>query len=92
MITFYKNLNTMESVVLYTIYNWFESYLTNGFQRTRWGRRISIALFILCGVPQGSIVGPILFSIYIKDIINVCKLSAPFLFADDMRGPFISIM
>lgn len=66
-----------------TALKWFQNFLSGRYQCTKVGSRISSFLQITCGVPQGSILGPLLFSIFINDIHNACNLSKPYLFADD---------
>ena len=61
---------------------WFSSYLTRRKQRFVINRQVSEWLSVLAGVPQGSILGPLLFLIYINDIVKILGCSIR-LFADD---------
>ena len=65
------------------ILRWFCSYLTNRSQFVSYDVIQSTTQTITCGVPQGSILGPLLFIIYVNDICNVSELLFTVLYADD---------
>lgn len=62
---------------------WFKSYLENRTQRTRCGDHLSTVLNVNIGVPQGAILGTLLFIIYINDLGKLLKHSKVCMFADD---------
>ena len=62
---------------------WFSSYLSNRYQSVCYNGVTSSRKKISCGVPQGSILGPLLFLIYVNDLAKVCNELFTVMYADD---------
>ena len=65
------------------INDWFSSYLNNRTQTTQVGQHISDKAIITCGVPQGSVLGPLLFLLYVNNIHKCSNKLWCYPFADD---------
>ena len=62
---------------------WFKNYLSDRHQYTKINGEMSGVQKISCGVPQGSILGPTLFTLYVNDVEKVFTNSSVYLYADD---------
>ena len=62
---------------------WFESYLRDRKEYVYFNGVSSATLNLSCGVPQGSVLGSLLFLLYINDVPHISEKLQLFLFADD---------
>ena len=72
------------------VLDWFRSYLRGRFQYVSVNGHLSDLLPISCGVPQGSVLGSLLFLIYVNDLPNISKVLQVYLFEDDTSISFES--
>ena len=64
-------------------YDWFKSYLNNRTQKCVVNGSLSKVCSLGCGVPEGTILGPLLFLIYINDLPNCVSFCQPRMYAGD---------
>ena len=67
---------------------WFKSYLSNRSQVVFINGVLSEHEQIKCGVPQGSVLGPLLFLIYINDLSSIIDFATTRMYADDTKLTF----
>ncbi len=67
-----------------TLIDWIEAFLSNRYQQVAVNGELSELKKMTSGIPQGSVLGPLLFVAYINDLPDLLQ-SQPYLFADDTK-------
>ena len=81
-----KLLIRLQSIGIHgRLFSWFQYYLTSRRQCVRVGDSHSRFCDVVSGVPQGSILGPLLFVIYVDDLPCSLYHAVPYMFADDTK-------
>ena len=70
--------------------NRYESYLSGRNQQCSVNGHLSNSRSLICGIPQGTILGPLLFLVYINDLPNCLAHAEPCMYADDTHLTFAS--
>ena len=65
------------------VLDWMKSYFISRKQFVQYNNHYSDLKEIICGLPQGSILGPLLFLLYMNNICNVSQILEVILFADN---------
>ena len=67
------------------LYNWLESFITNRYQQVMVDGKLSRKEQVISGVPQGTVLGPLMFLLYINDLESEMQHSVLRVFADDSK-------
>ena len=65
-------------------FSWFKSYLCGPLQRTKYASRLSDALALDYGVPEGCIISPLLFNLYLNGLLQQLPFDGFVAYADDL--------